>query len=215
MKELTDANIEALRRGLGNMEHAIGVVRLFGLTAVVAINRFPEDQPEELDAVKHAALEAGAFAVEESCAFSQGGAGATELAEAVISACQEPSQLKYLYPLEASIQEKVDALARQVYGAGEVRWEDGAQRQARRYTDLGWGTLPICMAKTHLSISADPKMLGRPQGHTFPITDLRIAAGAGFVYPLAGQILTLPGLPKSPNAFKIDVDEKGNVVGLV
>ena len=214
MKELTTVNLEALQRGLGNMEHAIGIVRTFGLPAVVAINRFPDDSADELDTVRRAALQAGAHAVADSHAFSQGGAGTTELAEAVASACKAPSQLEYLYPLETSIQEKVDILARQVYGAGEVRWEGSALRQAQRYTAQGWGALPICMAKTHLSISADRRALGRPQGHTFPITGLRIAAGAGFVYPLAGEIQTMPGLPRTPNAFGIDVDEAGNVVGL-
>ena len=213
--ELTSPNLKALRQGMGNMDHAIGVVRLLGLPAVVAINRFPDDQPEELEAVKAAALEAGAYAVAESHAFSQGGAGATELAEAVVAACADGAQLRYLYPLEDSIEKKVDVLARQVYGAGEVRWDRSALRQAQRFEALGWGGLPICMAKTNLSISADPRMLGRPQGHTFPITGIRISAGAGFVYPLAGDIQTLPGLPSSPNALRIDVDERGNVTGLL
>ena len=214
-RELANANPDALRRGLGNMEHAVGIVRHFGVPSVVAINRFPDDRPDEIEAVKRAALDAGTHAVVESHAFSQGGAGATELAEAVVSACKEPSQLRYLYPLEATIQEKVDIVARQVYGAGDVSWERAALRQARRYTELGWGNLPICIAKTNLSISADPRLLGRPQGYTFPVTGIRVSAGAGFVYPLAGQINTLPGLPRTPNAFKIDVDDKGNVTGLL
>jgi formate--tetrahydrofolate ligase len=214
-RELANANPDALRRGLGNMEHAVGIVRHFGVPSVVAINRFPDDRPDEIEAVKRAALDAGTHAVVESHAFSQGGAGATELAEAVVSACKEPSQLRYLYPLEATIQEKVDIVARQVYGAGDVSWERAALRQARRYTELGWGNLPICIAKTNLSISADPRLLGRPQGYTFPVTGIRVSAGAGFVYPLAGQINTLPGLPRTPNAFKIDVDDKGNVIGLL
>ena len=214
-KGLTTANIEAVRKGLANMEHAIGIVRLFGLPAVVAINRFPEDQPDEVDAVKTAALEAGAHAAVESHVFAQGGSGGLELAEAVVSACKDAFQVTYLYPLEASIQDKVDTLAHQVYGAEEVRWERSALRQARRYADLGWGGLPICMAKTHLSISADPRMLGRPQGHVFPIAELRISAGAGFVYPLAGEIRTMPGLPRTPNAFGIDIDEEGKAVGLI
>ena len=214
-RELANANPDALRRGLGNMEHAVGIVRHFGVPSVVAINRFPDDRPDEIEAVKRAALDAGTHAVVESHAFAQGGAGATELAEAVVSACKEPSQLRYLYPLEATIQEKVDIVARQVYGAGDVSWERAALRQARRYTELGWGNLPICIAKTNLSISADPRLLGRPQGYTFPVTGIRVSAGAGFVYPLAGQINTLPGLPRTPNAFKIDVDDKGNVTGLL
>ena len=215
LKELTSPNLEALRKGIANMEHAIGVVGLFGLPAVVAINRFPDDSPEEVDAVKKAALVAGAHGVAESHVFSKGGEGAEALGEAVLSACEQPSELKYLYPLEASIEEKVESLARNIYEAGEVNWERSALRQARRYTELGWGALPICMAKTNASISADPKLLGRPQGHTFPITGLRISAGAGFVYPLAGEIRTLPALPRTPNAFRIDVDEKGEIVGIL
>ncbi len=215
LKELTSPNLEALRKGIANMEHAIGVVGLFGLPAVVAINRFPDDSPEEVDAVKKAALAAGAHGVAESHVFSKGGEGAEELGAAVLSACEQPSELRYLYPLEASIEEKVESLARNIYEAGEVNWERSALRQARRYTELGWGALPICMAKTNASISADPKLLGRPQGHTFPITGLRISAGAGFVYPLAGEIRTLPALPRTPNAFRIDVDEKGEIVGIL
>lgn len=215
LKELTSPNLEALRKGKANMERTIGVVGLFGLPAVVAINRFPDDSPEEVDAVKKAALAAGAHGVAESHVFSNGGEGAEELGEAVLSACEQPSELKYLYPLEASIEEKVESLARNIYEAGEVNWERSALRQARRYTELGWGALPICMAKTNASISADPKLLGRPQGHTFPITGLRISAGAGFVYPLAGEIRTLPALPRTPNAFRIDVDEKGEIVGIL
>lgn len=213
--ELTSPNLEALQKGMGNMEHAIGVVRLFGLPAVVAINRFPDDQPDEVQAIKGAAMAAGAHAVAESYAFAQGGEGTTELAAAVASACEEKSEFKYLYPLDATIQQKVDILAHQVYGAGEVRWERSALRQAGRYGDLGWGELPICMAKTNLSISADPSLLGRPQGYTFPITGVRIAAGAGFVYLMAGQINTLPGLPRTPNAHQIDLDGEGNIVGLL
>ena len=215
MKELTSPNLDALKRGLCNMEHAIEIVRLFGLPTVVAINRFPNDTPEEVEEVKRSGRDAGAYAVAESHGFSQGGAGTTELAEAVVSACKQPSQPKYLYPLEASIEDKVETLARQVYEAGDVRWERTALRQAQRYTERGWGELPICMAKTHLSTSADPRARGRPRGHTLPIAEIRIAAGAGFVYPLAGDIQTLPGLPRRPNAHAIDLDEKGNVVGLV
>ena len=214
-RELTTANLEAVKRGMANMEHHIGIVRLFGLPAVVAINRFPEDRPDEVDAIKGAALDAGAHAVAESHGFAQGGEGTLELAEAVVSTSEQPSELNYFYPLDASIEEKVETLALRVYGAGEVRWEAGALRQARRYTDLGWSGLPICMAKTNLSISADPRLRGKPRDYTFPIVGLRASVGAGFLYPLAGEIQTLPGLPRTPNAFGIDVDDAGNVVGLL
>ena len=214
-RELTSPNVEALSRGLPNMEHAVGLVRLLGIPAVVAINRFPDDQQEEIDAIKRAAIHTGAHAVAESSVFADGGLGALELAKAVLSACKEHSEVKYLYSLEASIEDKVDALARNIYGAGEVQWDGASLQQAQRFTSLGWGTLPICMAKTHMSISGDPSMRGRPQGYTFSITGLRIAAGAGFLYPMAGDIRTMPGLPRSPNAARIDIDESGNVVGLL
>ncbi|MBI2871958.1 MAG: formate--tetrahydrofolate ligase [Chloroflexi bacterium] len=215
LRELESPNLKALQNGLANMEHALGIAGMFGLPAVVAINRFPADRAEEVKAIKCAALSAGAVAVSESFAFSRGGAGAVELAEAVVEACKRgPCQVNYLYPLEASLEKKVETVARQVYGAGEVQWDANALRQARTYTELGWGSLPICMAKTHLSLSADPRMVVCPQGYTFPIGGIRIAAGAGFVYPMAGEIQTMPALPRNPKAFQIDVDDHGNLVGL-
>ena len=215
IREVQSTNLEAVHRGLPNLANAIHVARSFSLPAVVAINRFPDDGAEEISAVKRAALDAGASAVAETHGFADGGEGARDLAEVVVSACKGPVEPSYLYPLDASITDKVDALARGVYGAADVSWERNALRDAQRYADLGWGNLPICMAKTHLSISADPRVQGRPQGYTFPISGLRIAAGAGFLYPLAAEIQTLPGLPKEPNAFRIDVDEQGNVVNLL
>ena len=215
VRETQSANLEAVQRGLPNLENAIHIARSFGLPAVVAINRFPDDETEEISAVRRAALDAGASSVAETHGFARGGEGAMELAEAVVSACKGPVEPSYLYPLDASIPDKVEALAHGVYGAADVSWERTALREAQRYADLGWGNLPICMAKTHLSISADPRVQGRPRDYTFPITGLRIAAGAGFVYPLAAEIQTLPGLPREPNAFGIDLDEHGNVVNLV
>lgn len=200
LKELEAAHAEALERGLENMAHAIGLARAFGLPAVVAINRFASDRPEEIATVRRAALAAGALAAVESLAHSQGGAGTVELARAVLAALEQPSEVRYLYPLEAPLADKVEAVARQAYNAGGMRWEEHAQRQAERYTALGWGGLPVCIAKTHLSLSADPQLRGCPRGHVLPITDVRVAAGAGFVYPLAGEIQTLPALPKHPNA---------------
>ena len=215
MKDLTTPNVDALKRGLCNMEHAIEIARLFGLPVVVAVNRFPDDTPEEVAEVIRAGIGAGAHAVAESKGYSEGGAGMTELAEAVVSACKQPSQVQYLYPLEVSINDKVEAVARRVYEAKEVRWERTALRQAQQYAEQGWGGLPVCMAKTHLSTSADSRARGRPQGHILPIAEVRVSPGAGFVYPLVGDIQTLPGLPKTPNAHAIDLDGEGNIVGLV
>jgi formyltetrahydrofolate synthetase len=152
--------------------------------------------------------------VEESLGFALGGEGTKDLAEIVLSACDQGSELKYLYDLSTSIEKKVEILAKKVYGASEIIWSNSAMVKAQRYEKMGWGELPICMAKTHSSISANPKLLGRPTGHQFPIRNIRIAAGAGFVYPLAGDIRTLPGLPKIPNAYNMDLDANGNISGM-
>ena len=214
LKEVEAPNGEALAQGIPSLEHALEIVKAFGLPAVVAINRFPQDAPQELEAVRRAALAAGALAVADSFAFAQGGEGTRDLAQAVLEACRRSSEPRFLYPLEASIPAKVDAIAKQVYLAGDVQWEDDAQQQAERYTRLGWGNLPVCMAKTPFSLTADSSAKGVPRGHTFRVTGIRIAAGAGFVYPLAGDIQTLPGLPRHSNALQFDLDAQGNVVGL-
>ncbi len=215
MKELDAVNMDALRRGLANMEHAVNLARMFGLLAVVAVNRFPNDEQEELSMIHRAASDAGAVGVADSFAYSQGGPGTLELAKAVMAARQQISKPRYLYSPEATIQEKVELIGRQVYEAGEIRWEQNALHQAQQFTAQGWGALPVCIAKTHLSLSADPTMRGRPQGHVLPVTGLRVALGAGFVYPIAGDIQTLPGLPREPNALRIDIDSKGEVKDLL
>lgn len=210
------ATVRAVRwhGGPENLQHAINIVQKFGLPAVVAINRFPNDQPEEVEAVKKAALDAGAYAAVESHGFAKGGEGTIELAEAVVAAVSQPSEVNYLYTLEDSVEEKVEALARNIYLAGDVRWEPEAVIQAQRFKKLGWGNLPICIAKTHMSISHNPNRKGKPEGHIFPIKEMRISAGAGFVYLLAGSILTLPGLPEDPKEFPIYVnDETGEIIG--
>ncbi|PZC47987.1 MAG: formate--tetrahydrofolate ligase [Chloroflexi bacterium] len=202
----------ALQQGLPNMDHVIGLVKGAGVKAVVAINRFPDDTREEVEVVRNRALAAGAHAVVESHGFTKGGEGTIEMAEAVVDAAKEPVQLTYAYDLEDSPEKKVEKLARSFYGASEVQWEPEALSQTRRFVEQGAGRMPICMAKTHRSISADPTLLGRPLGHTFPIVEMRMSAGAGFLVPLAGAIQTLPGLPRKPNALGIDLDGAGNVV---
>ncbi len=221
LKDVESPNAEALAQGIPSLEHALEIVRAFGLPAVVAVNRFPQDAPQELAMVRQAALRAGALAVADSFAFAQGGEGARELAQAVLDVLQpvpmgreQPAQPRFLYPLEASIPEKVEAIAKQVYLAGDVQWDDDALEQAERYAKLGWGTLPVCMAKTPFSLTADSSVKGVPRGHAFRITGVRISAGAGFVYPMAGEIQTMPGLPRRPNALLFDLDAQGNVVGL-
>lgn len=202
----------ALEQGLPNMEHVIGLVLGAGVKAVVAINRFPEDTAEEIRVIQRVALNSGAHAVVESQGFSKGGEGTVEMAEIVADAAKDPVQLNYTYDLDDSPEEKIEKLSRKFYGAADVQWDPVAIRQTRRFLAQGAGKLPICMAKTNRSISANPALLGRPTGHTFPIVEMRLSAGAGFLIPLAGTIQTLPGLPREPNALGMDLDENGSVL---
>ena len=212
-RELETPNEQAVGAGLANLEHLIGVVRAFGLPVVVALNRFPSDTEGELAAVKASAEAAGAYAAVESRVFAEGGAGGVELAEAVVEATNgDRPEVSYLYPEDASIEDKVLALAQKVYGADDVQWSAASRTQLRGFHEQGWGTLPVCMAKTHLSLSDNPSLRGRPTGYTFHVSDVRPSIGAGFIYPIAGSIVTLPGLPSAPRA--LDVDEKGNILGL-
>jgi formate--tetrahydrofolate ligase len=212
-RDLETPNEDAVHKGMPNLEHLIGVVRSFGLPVVVAMNRFPTDTADELAIVKKRCREAGAFDAVESRVFTEGGAGAVELAEAVMAATDGPApKISYLYPEEASIEDKVLALAKKVYNASGVSWAAEARRRLRSYEEQGWGKLPVCMAKTHLSISHNPRLRGRPSDYTFEVSDVRASVGAGFIYPIAGSIMTMPGLPGSPR--ELDVDEKGNILGL-
>ena len=212
-RELESPNEEAVAKGAVNLEHMIKVIDSFGLPVVVALNRFESDTPGELAIVKERAEAAGAHSAVESRVFAEGGAGGLELAEAVVDAASGPQpEIEYLYQESDSIEEKVLSLARGVYNADRVQWSAAARRQLRRFRDLGWGSLPICMAKTHLSLSHNPRLKGRPEGYTFQVSDVRASIGAGFIYPIAGNILTMPGLPGSPRA--LDVDDKGAILGL-
>ena len=213
-RDLNQPNVEAVVAGGPNLAHHIGIVKSFNLPVVVAVNRFPSDTSEELSAVKEIALSAGASAAAECDGFAQGGAGATELAEQVMTAAGDAPEITYAYPLEASAEEKALALARTVYNADAVSWTPAARRQLRAFEAQGWGSLPICMAKTHLSISHDPARRGRPSGYTFPIVDIRASVGAGFLYTLAGPIETLPGLPTRPRALDMDITPDGQIIGL-
>lgn len=211
--DLATPNEDAVRKGMANLEHLIGMIKGFGLPVVVAMNKFPTDTPDEIAIVKQGCQEAGAFAAVESRVFTEGGAGGVELAEAVIEATKgDDPEITYAYAEDDSIQDKVLALAKTVYNARDVSWAPAARRQLRRYEELGWGSMPVCMAKTHLSISHNPRLRGRPSDYTFEVSDVRASVGAGFIYPIAGNIMTMPGLPGSPRA--LDVDEKGNILGL-
>ena len=214
-RDLDKPDVGRVIRGGPNLAHHVGIVTGFGLPCVVAINRFGTDSPEELAAVRDIALEAGATAAVECDGYAQGGAGAEELAQAVVDATAGDSDITYAYPLEATAQEKALALAQRIYGAADVTWSTQATNQLRYFESQGWGNLPICMAKTHLSISHDPSLRNRPQGYTFPINDLRASVGAGFLYALAGRIETLPGLPTRPRALDMDVNADGEVIGIL
>jgi formyltetrahydrofolate synthetase len=204
----------AVARGCANLAKHIEIVKTFGLPAVVAINRFESDSPEEIAAVRQAATAAGALAAVPVEVWGRGGEGGLELAEAVIKACETPSRFKPLYPLDMGIEEKIETIARNIYGAAGVSYSDNARERMEFLRREGFASLPICMAKTPLSLSHDPKLKGRPEGFTIPISEVRIAAGAGFIYPLVGSIMTMPGLSAVPAAENIDVDGNGLVQGL-
>ena len=211
--DLDTPNEDAVEKGVANVEHDVELIRSFGLPAVVAINRFPTDTPGEVAILKSRAEAAGAQSAVESNVFEDGGAGGVDLARAVADAASgDKPGITYLYPEDAGIQDKVRALATKVYGAESVRWDAAARRKARQFEALGWGGLPVCMAKTHLSLSDKPRLKARPSGYTFEVNDVRASVGAGFIYPVAGTIVTMPGLPGSPRA--LDVDDEGNILGL-
>jgi formate--tetrahydrofolate ligase len=211
---LIQEDLGALEEGMDNLRAHIEIVRRMGLPAVVAINAFPTDTQAEWDLIERAALESGAAAAVPTTHFAEGGDGATALAHAVVQATQQPADFRFLYPLEASLEEKIRTIATECYGASRVEFSTEAQEKLDSYKEIGFNHLPICMAKTHLSLSHDPNMKGRPRNFTLPIRDVRLSAGAGFVYPLCGAMLTMPGLPTDPAGAHIDIDDQGNVVGL-
>jgi methylenetetrahydrofolate dehydrogenase (NADP+)/methenyltetrahydrofolate cyclohydrolase/formyltetrahydrofolate synthetase/formate--tetrahydrofolate ligase len=210
----TEENLALLQAGIPNLVAHIDTVHKFGLPVVVAINYFPTDSWAEINAIKEAALQAGATAAVEAHNWARGGEGARELAEAVIDASQAPSEFSYLYPLNLGIRQKIEIIAREMYGAAGVEYSPLAQRQIDGFEAAGFGYLPICMAKTHLSISHDPNLKGAPSGFTVPVREVRASVGAGFIYPILGEMRTMPGLGSTPAYMKVDVDEQGNVVGL-
>jgi formyltetrahydrofolate synthetase len=211
---LTTENLAALEEGCSNLQAQVENVRRMGLPAVVAINAFPTDTEAEWALIERVAKEAGAVAAVPATHYAQGGAGAADLARAVVEATKEPSNFDFLYPLESGIKEKIETIATKIYGAKDVEYSDEAEAGIKTFTKMGFGELPVCMAKTHLSLSHDPKLKGRPTGFTLPVRDIRLSAGAGFVYPLCGNMLTMPGLPSDPAGAHIDIDERGQTVGL-
>ena len=206
-------NPDEVHEGGANLRKQIENVRIHGVSPVVAINRFPEDHDADLAAIAEIASENGA-----RCAitnhFSEGGTGARELAEVVAEATEESTSFSVLYPDEMDIKEKIRTVATKVYGAENVEFSSVASKQIDSYTENGFGNLPVCIAKTHLSISSDASLKGAPSGWTLPVREVRASVGAGFVYPICGEMRTMPGLGKSPAAAGIDIDENGQIVGL-
>ena len=209
-----DGGIEAVEVGAANLARHLGIVREFGLNAVVAVNRFPGDVDEEVECVRALALEQGAFAAEVNNAFEEGGAGAAALAEAVVAAADEPNSFQYVYSLDAPIEEKIEAIATRVYGADGIFLLPAARARIEQFTELGLDALPICMAKTHLSLSHDPALTNAPTGFTVTVRDLRAYTGAGWIVALCGDMQTMPGLSSSPAATNVDIDDEGKTVGL-
>jgi formyltetrahydrofolate synthetase len=203
-----------LEAGAANLARHLGIVREFGLPCVVAVNRMPDDTDDEVEAVRRLAVEHGAHAAEANEGFASGGPGAAALAEAVADACERPSEFGHLYELGDPIPEKIAAVARRAYGAKDVYIYDEARRKIEQYERDGLGELPICMAKTHLSLSADPELIGAPTGFTLPVRDVRAYTGAGWLVPLCGDIQQMPGLARNPAALQVDIDEAGRTVGL-
>ncbi|MFH0963938.1 MAG: formate--tetrahydrofolate ligase [Planctomycetota bacterium] len=213
-KGLISENVDSVKRGCVNLAKHIENIKLFGIPSVVAINKFSTDTENEIATVREEALRAGAEAVVVSEVHGKGGPGGANLAEAVVAAAEKPSKFKLLYDANEPIQKKIETIAMKIYGAAKVEYAPAAKAAIKRFTKLGLDKLPICMAKTHLSLSHDPELKGRPTGFTIPVRDVKASVGAGFLYPLLGTMRTMPGLPTHPAGEVVDIDEKGNVVGL-
>jgi formyltetrahydrofolate synthetase len=211
----TEENLKLLEKGCVNLEAHIENIRKFGIPVVVAINRFKDDTKKEIELVRKIAINAGAEDAVMADHWAKGGAGAVELANAVVKAAAKPNQFKFLYPLDMSIKAKIEKIAEDIYGASGVEYSPEAEKKIALYTKMGFDKLPICMAKTQLSLSHDPELKGAPAGFIVPIRDIRASVGAGFLYPLLGDMVTMPGLSTRPSFFDIDIDlETGKITGL-
>ena len=209
-----EGGAEAIQSGSANLVRHLGIVREFGLNAVVAINRFPTDSDEEIEQVRSIALANGAFAAEANDGVARGGEGATALAEAVVAATEQPSSFAPIYSLEATIERKIEAIATRIYGADGILLQPAARKRIAELEQVGFDGLPICMAKTHLSLSHDPALANAPTGFTVTVRDLRPYTGAGWLVALCGDMQTMPGLGRTPAAHAVDIDEDGRTVGL-
>ncbi|HPQ77864.1 MAG: formate--tetrahydrofolate ligase [Thermovirgaceae bacterium] len=211
--DLSRENVDALKSGLPNLEKHIENLKSFGVPVVVAVNRFPTDSQEELDAVMERCKALGAsFSLSE--VWGKGGQGGIDLARKVVEACTKSNGFRFLYDAEASPREKIETIARGLYGAGDVQYTDAAEKDLASIHELGLDHLLVCMAKTQASISDDPAKVGRPDGFTLTVREVRVSAGAGFIVPITGSIMTMPGLPKKPAALDIDIDAEGRITGL-
>jgi len=207
-------NLDLLKKGLDNLKANIGIAKQYGVPVVVAVNRFTSDTDAEVAMVIQGALDAGAADAVESNVWAKGGEGGAALAEAVVKACEKPSDFKFLYPLDIPIKEKIETIATKVYGAEGVDYSAEAESKINLYTKLGYDKLPLNMAKTHLSLSHNPDWKGVPKNYNLPIRDIRASIGAGFLYPLCGEMRTMPGLPSRPVFMDVDIDEAGKTLGL-
>ncbi len=211
---LLKEDLSATEEGCENLTKHIENVKLFGVPVVVVINRFTKDTDREVEIVKKSAKSAGAEEAVCHTVWADGGKGGIELAKAVISACEKPNNFQFLYPLECPIKEKIETIATKIYGADGVDYTPLAEKKIKRFTKLGWANLPINMAKTHLSISDNPSLKGRPRNFRVKVADIRPSIGAGFLYPILGEMRTMPGLPSHPAAMDVDINEKGQITGL-
>jgi formyltetrahydrofolate synthetase len=213
--EYTNENLDLLEKGCSNLVRHIGNAREFGVPVVVAINRFKDDTDAEIELVRKIAVASGASDSVMTNHWAEGGRGAVDLARAVIKACDEPRNFKFLYALDIPIKQKIETIVHEMYGGNGVEYSPEAEKKIELYTRQGFDKLPICMAKTHLSISHDPNLKGAPSGFTVPVRDIRASVGAGFLYPLLGTMSTMPGLSTRPGYYDIDLDvETGKVIGL-
>ena len=211
--ELTESDPEAVKRGLPNLMRHISNMKKFGLPIVVALNMFPTDTAEEKKVIEDACAKVG-VAVAESNVFAEGGKGGLDLAAKVLSAIDQGASYHPLYDLEGSLKDKIETIAKEIYGAADVAYDPAAAKELKHIEEMGFAHVPVCIAKTPASFSDDPTKLGAPEGFTLHVREARIAAGAGFVVILTGKVMTMPGLPRRPAAEKIDVDEDGNITGL-
>ena len=207
-------DLPALERGCANLAKNIQIVKTFGVPCVVAVNRFTSDTDREIELVIKKAREAGADGAAPTECWARGGEGAIELAEEVIKAVEKPHEMRFLYPEDASVKEKIETIAAEIYGADGVDYSPQAEKQIKLYTRLGYDKLCINMAKTHLSLSHDPNLKGVPSNFRVPVREVRASVGAGFLYPILGEMRTMPGLPSMPAATKVDIDKNGQTVGL-